>query len=147
MNPYLMLGVLGALLVSCAASGWLGWHERAARVPAELTQQQNVDAKECQQAQQLTKGANDALQKNRDAIAAQLDAYKLQHPPTCVRTAGATDNSGSRPEHDADNGASIDTGFLRDYAAKAEEYRSEVNICAGFLQAERKFINGQNQQK
>lgn len=147
MNPYLMLGAIGALLVSFAGGGLLGWHERSVRVPEELIEQQNVDAKECQKAQQLTKGANDALQKNRDTIAAQLDAYKLQHPPTCVRVTGTANVPGSRPEHAGSDGEGINSGFLRDYAAKAEEYRSEVNICAGFLQAERKFIDGQNQQK
>lgn len=145
MNPYLIIAALGALLVSFAGGGLLGWHERGIRVPAELTEQQDVDAKECQQAQQLTKGANDALQKDRDAISVQLDTYKLLHPPTCVRVTGTPNNPIGGTEHATADGESINTGFLRDYAAKCEEYRGEVIVCRDFLTAERKFYSAQNE--
>lgn len=147
MNPYLILVAIGALLVSFAGGGLLGWHERTVRVPAELTAQQDVDAKECQQAQQLTKGANDALQKNRDAIAAQLNTYKLRHPATCVRVTGTADNPSGGAEHAGSDGASVNTGFLRDYAAQAEQYRAEVSVCNEFLSSERKFYSSQNAEK
>lgn len=147
MNPYLALAAIGALLVSFAGGGILGWHERTVRVPAELTEQQGVDAKECQQAQQLTKGANDALQKDRDTIAAQLNAYQLLHPPTCVRLTGPANNSSGGAEHAAGDGESINTGFLRSYAAKCEEYRGQVKVCSDFLVSERKFYELENGQQ
>lgn len=145
MNPYIIIAAIGALLVSFSSGGLLGWHEKAVRVPAELTAQQNVDAKECQQAQQLTKGANDALQKDIDDIAAQLRTYKLRSPPACVRVAGTADNPSGGAEHAASDGTSINTGFLRDYAAKCEEYRSEVSVCSSFLASERKFYSLHNE--
>lgn len=137
MNPYLALAAIGALLVSFAGGGLLGWHERSIRVPEELTKQQDVDEKECQQVQQLTKGANDALQKDRDAIAAQLTSYKLRQPATCVRPTGTSDPINSGAEHAGNNGAGIATDWLLDYAAKAEEYRSQLIVCMDFLHSER----------
>lgn len=139
INPYLILGAVGALLVSFLGGGMLGWHERAIRVPEELEAQQTTDQQACAKSQQLTKDANDVLQKDRDTIAARLNALRLQHPPACVRVAKPAVIPASGAEHAGQDGAGtgISSDWLREYAAEAEGYRSQVSVCVDFLKKER----------
>lgn len=140
LNPYLILGLLGAYLATFIAGGVLGWHEKSIRVPSLLDKQQIADQQACASAQAKTQEANDALQKDRDLIAAKLAALKLQHPTTCVPTACSPHVSGSGAGHAGQNGAGINTDWLRDYAAEAESYRSQLVICKQFLDSERALV-------
>jgi hypothetical protein len=140
LNPYVILGVIGALLVSFIGGGVLGWHEKSIRVPALLEAQQTTDQQACAKVQLVTKEANDDLQKDRDGIAAKL-ALSLQQPPTYVPVARATHVCASGVKHAGQDAASSDTGissgWLLSYAAEAETYRSELTVCSDFLAAER----------
>jgi hypothetical protein len=138
MNPYLILGAVGALLVSFLGGGFLGWHERAVRVPAELVEQQTVDTKACDQVQLLTKRANNDLQKNNGVITRKLAALRLQHPAACVPVAGASNLPAGGQQHAGQDGGSVSADTLRGYAAEAETYRSELTVCTQFLAQERK---------
>lgn len=138
LNPYVIAGAIGLLLASFIGGGFLGWHEKSIRVPAELQSQEVVDALECSKAQQLTKVENDQLQKDRDGIADKLSTLQLQQPPTCVRVASSPDISNSGAKHAGQDGNGISSIWLRKYAAEAEQYRSEVTVCNDFLAEERK---------
>ena len=142
-NPYVILAIVGVWVLTLTGAAFGGWHERAARVPAELAAQSTTDGKECEKVQQLTKDANDALQKNRDTLAAQLSAYKLRHPPTCVRVASSPQLPSGGPGHAPNDGDSINTGWLIDYASTCEQYRSEVTSCVSFLAQERQLLEDQ----
>lgn len=140
MKVYVILGVMLFCLVIGAAGGY--YFEKS-RIPAKLTDQQTVDKQECDKAQQLTKGANDELQKDRDSIAAQLTTFKLQQPTACVCPASSPDPANCGAQHANAHGASprgVSTDWLRDYAAQAEQYRAEVSVCASFLQQERQLL-------
>lgn len=137
LNPYIIIVALGLLLVSFVTGGLLGWHERAIRVPAQLESQQTIDQQACEKVQQLTKDANNDLQKSRDDIAARLSALKLQHSPTCVRPTGAANLQPGGPKHARPDGTGLSSDWLREYAAEAEQYRREVMVCTGFLAKER----------
>jgi hypothetical protein len=137
MNQYLIAGVIAGLLVAFLGGIGLGWHERAIRVPAELEAQQTADQKTCSEAQQLTKDANDELQKDRDTIAANLSAYKLRVPASCVRVSSRPKLPSTGTKHAGSNGAGLSSDWLRTYAATAETYRSELGVCIDFLHQER----------
>lgn len=137
MNQYTILGFAGALLVSFLLGGALGWHEMAVRVPAKLDAQQSADAAVCQKSQQLTKDTNDALHKSRDDIASKLAALKLQHTSACVRPSSSPRLPNGGEQHAGQNGAGVNTDWLRDYAAEAELYRQSLSDCAGFVAKER----------
>lgn len=134
----LIIAFIVTIIVSLGGGGIVGWHERAVRVPAELTAQMNTDQANCEKAQQVTKDANDALQKDHDSIAAKLRSLKLQHNSTVVVpvTSGAN-LSGRGNQHAGQNGNALSTDTLRDYAAEAEQYRSQFVVCKGVLDQER----------
>lgn len=137
INPYLIIAAIGALLVSFISGGVLGWHEKAIRVPALLEAQQTTDQKECTKAQQLTKEANNVLQKNRDSIARKLAALRLQHPSTCVRVSSPSELPVSGDGHAGQNGSGLSTDWLREYAADAESNRKSIIECMDFVARER----------
>lgn len=141
MNGYLIAGALGAVILAFIAGGFFGYQYRASKVPAELTAQQVVDTQACAKTQDITKGSNDDLQKDRDAIAAKL-ADSVRQPPTCVPVARPTHVCPSGGKHAGHNDPSapasgLTTSWLNTYAATAETYRSELGVCAAFLDKER----------
>lgn len=125
-----------AIAVAFAAGGWIGWHERFLREPAMIEAQKTADVAECKAAQIITKEANNALQKNRDAIIKRLTALKLQ-PASCMPVSGSAELRGSGREHAGQNGGGLSSDWLRDYAGECELYRSEVIACIDFLKKER----------
>lgn len=131
--------ILGAILFGFVAGGALGYFISQHGIPALITDQQIADDKVCNQAQAVTKGANDVLQKDRDAIATQLDALRLQHPERCVRVSRPASVPGIGAKHANDDGSGVSSDWLRTYAAQCETYRSEVGVCVDFLAAERKI--------
>lgn len=137
MNPYLIIGLIGAYLVSFVAGGAIGWHEKSVRVPALLEAQQTTDKEQCAKAQKITKDANDALTKSRNTIAANLSTYKLQHPSTCVSVAPSTSVPASGGQYAGANGKGLSSDWLREYASIAETYRSQFTVCTQFLDQER----------
>lgn len=132
--------IVGAILVILIIGAVGGYYFCKSGIPAQLTDQQKTDKKECEAAQQVTKDANDALQKSRDSISSQLDALRLQHPTTCVRITRPADVSGAGGKHAAVDGNGLSSDWLRSFAAQCESYRSEMNICADFLTQERQII-------
>lgn len=138
MTPLQIYIAIGSLLASLLGGGIIGWHERALRVPAELTAQVNTDHLACEASQKLTKDANDALQKDRDTIARKLAALKLQHPSTGLHVASSSNIPTSGAGHAGQNGTVISADSLRDYAAEAEQYRAQFLVCSQLLDAERK---------
>lgn len=143
MNPYLIAGALAAIIAAFICGGIFGYEYRAGKVPAELLAQQTADTKACSTSQQITEGSNDDLQKNRDSIAAKLTALSVQHTPACVSVAKRPNVRPSGSEHAGQDGASpatsINSDWLRSYAADAETYRSELTVCTSFLADERKL--------
>lgn len=140
MNGYLIAGALGAVILAFIAGGFFGYQYRASKVPAELTAQQVVDTQACAKTQDITKGSNDDLQKDRDAIAAKL-ADSVRQPAACVPVASPTHVCAAGPKHAGRNDQSAATGlttsWLNTYAATAETYRSELGRCVDFLGKER----------
>lgn len=139
MNPYIIIGLIAAFILNSGVSGFVGWHERAIRVPAELAAQKDTDTKACDKAQAVTKGENDALQKNRDVIAHKLASYKLQHP-TCVSVTSSPNLPGSGPEHAGHDGTGLSSDWLNDFAATCEGYRSTLMVCTDFVKKERELM-------
>ncbi len=137
LNPYMVAIALGLLLVSFIAGGFLGWHERSIRVPDQLQGQQVADQVECAKGQQLTEDTNDQLKKSRDDIAAKLAALQLQQPAACVPLPARTGVPNSGDQHARPNGGGLSTSWLRQFAAEAEGYRSQLTICTDFLLIER----------
>ena len=134
------IGLAAAAALAILITGFcVGWHEKALRVPALLEAQKAEDVNACTQAQQTTKEANDALQKDRDDIAARLASLKLQHPAACVPVACKAHIPARGDEHAGQDGAGfgLNTDWLRDYAAEAELYRSQLMVCTTFLDQER----------
>lgn len=111
-----------------------GWHERVLREPAMLTSQKTADAQACTDAQAITKETNDALQKDRDAIAQRLSALELQ-PSTCVPVTDKAEPPASGGKHAGSNG--VTSRALREFAATCEEYRVGLKWCEEFLDKER----------
>jgi hypothetical protein len=141
MNPYLIIGALGAVIVAFIVGGFFGYQYRASKVPAELTAQQVVDTQACAKTQDITKGSNDDLQKDRDAIAAKL-ADSVRQPAACVPVARPTHVCASGAKHAGRNDQSpaatgLTTSWLNTFAATAETYRSELSVCTSFLDKER----------
>jgi hypothetical protein len=132
----IVFALLGCLILGAVG----GYYFCKSGIPAQLTDQQTTDKKECEAAQQITKDANDALQKSRDSISSQLDALRLQHPTTCVRVTGRADVSGAGNKYAAANGNGLSSDWLRAFAAQCESYRSEINVCVDFLAQERQVI-------
>lgn len=117
------------ILIIAGGSGYLGWHERALREPDMLASQQSADTKACSNAQAITKGENDALNADRNRIAADAARYKLRHPETCIYPARTSKLQPGGGQHAILYG--ISTDWLRDYSAVCETYRSEVMVCTG----------------
>lgn len=140
LNPYVIGAIIAGLLMSFTGGGLLGWHEKALRVPALLDAQKTTDQTACATAQQLTKDTNDGIQKSDTYITQRAAALGLQHPSACVRASSRTHIPASGPQHAGQDGAVIDTGQLRAYAADAETYRTNLSECTEFLTKERELF-------
>lgn len=101
----------------------------------DMAKQIAADVLQCNIDKQITREANDALQKDHDIIANRLAALKLQRPKTCVPVTSKAQLSADRPEYAGSYGITSDA--LREYAADAEGYRSALITCDKFLDAER----------
>lgn len=131
------LFAIGAAIIACFGAGW---HVRglsdASKLQSALAAQESVLHKQCDDEKQVTKGANDALQKNLATISAKLAAAKRMHPSLCIRpVTGVAKPAASGGELTRQNGISSD--WLRDFAAECETYRSEVITLNDFGTAER----------
>lgn len=128
------------VLIAFLAGGALGYFYSQDGIPAIKLAQQQADMKECRASQQITKDANDDIQKNSTVIADKLASNELQHPATCVSVAGTADVSANRPKHAGSNGKAINSNWLRAFAAQCETYRSELLVCTKFIADERQLI-------
>lgn len=133
-----LIGVIGAVLATFLAGCYVTRQIDNSRLKHALDEQQTLLQSQCNADKAVTKGANDALQKNLNTIAGKLAAAKRLHESMCVTpvTGMAEPTSGGR-EHAGQNG--ISTGWLRDFAAECETYRSEVIILNEFGASERKL--------
>jgi len=113
----------------------MGWHEKSKRVDIAESALSNAIAK-CEADKKLTLEANDALQRDKDAIARKLANSKWMLKAQCVPIARTPVTSDSRPEYAGSDGLS--TEWLLDYAAQCELYRSSVIVAQKFLEDERK---------
>jgi len=142
MSGYIILLLMAISLLGGAGGTWYvkGNADKLALEAAINTQKEN-DNKFCAKEKQITKEANDGLQKDRDAITANLAKYQQLHPPQCIMPAitkpAAKGKHRARPT--AANG--ISTGWLRSFAADdcavyraalIREYRFEDAIWALF---------------
>ncbi len=130
----------GISAVACLAVGGYVTHQwDKSALESALAEQKTALIEECEKNKAITKGANDALQKDRDAIAAKLIASKQLHPAKCVPITrnAITPISGGRPA--GQNGEGISSDWLRDFAAEdCATYRSQRMILEKFIQDERK---------
>ena len=87
----------------------------------------------CEASKIVTKEANDALQRDRDIIAAKLaSARRVQ--PRCVPVASGQPNAlKAGAEHARPYARGIRTEWLLDYAAQCETYRSERIVLEKFI--------------
>ena len=108
-----------------------------AKHEAALIAQRVEDQKQCDMDKNLTKEANDALQKDRDTIAARLNSLLMQHPAGCVMPVPHSSQlpSSGKGKHAGQNGgrAGVSTDWLREFAAECEGYRTEVEACTKFV--------------
>jgi hypothetical protein len=105
---------------------------------AAIEDQKMADAKQCAAEKQITKEANNALQKDRDDITARLTALKLQHPATCVSVTRSPDVQHRQRRPVGRNGVSSD--WLYTYAAEqCSNYWRQLKVCDKFLDDERKI--------
>lgn len=137
LKPYkLYLLIACGLLVMAATWRVLDWRNDAHLLSAEKLAHSRDNAK-CESDKLLTKGANDALQTDRDRIAAKLAGLKRLHPERCVPvvaspaklTISAGGFSGAH---------GVASGALRDFAADCNITRSERIVLEKFLVDERK---------
>lgn len=129
---------LGAVIASFSG----GWYVEAqiakGHLARELEAQKQELVKKCEDAQAITKGANDGLQKANDAIAAKLATLKRLQPSRCIAPSSKTDMAGLRGEHAGQNGNVAGTSdAFRDYGATCEEIRQSYLICVKFVDDER----------
>jgi len=106
---------------------------------SRIAAQKDADVAECNVDKQTTKEATDALQKNRDELAARLAALKLQRPASCVLVTRSTNvlNRGDRPARQNERGLSSD--WLLDFSAnECSNYWRQLKVCDKFLDDERK---------
>lgn len=128
-------GALAAFLLSyalhCVSMAYLeAAHEKA------LSDQKTALIAQCDKDKATTKEAQDALQRNYDSIAARLARFKRMQRASCVPVSSSADGSGSGNGHVGTNG--ISSGFLLDFAAECETYRSTVIVLDKFIADERK---------
>lgn len=99
-----------------------------------LADQKTQLEKTCADDAAITKGKNDELQTNLDAVSRERDRLKRVQPARCViPTTGKTDLAGVRQEHAAGNGGGINSDWLRDYAATCEQIRVSFHTCTSFV--------------
>lgn len=91
--------------------------------------------KSCADDAAITKGKNDELQTNLDAVTRERDRLKRVQPARCVLAtpAGKTDMAGVQRQHAGENGVGINSDWLRDYAAECEQIRVSYGTCTGFV--------------
>lgn len=106
------------------------WREKANqldKVKAELSS--------CELGKKTTKEANDALQKDRDVIAARLANSKRMYS-SCVSVSSTANSAPGGKQYARQDGLSTD--WLLEYAAECETYRSQRIRLEEFLNNERK---------
>lgn len=90
--------------------------------------------KQCADDAAITKGKNDELQTNLDAVSRERDRLKRVQPARCIiPSSGKADVAGVRQEHATGNGIGISSDWLRDYAATCEQIRLSFQTCTGFV--------------
>ncbi len=112
----------------------LGWyvHSRIAEshLKRALQAQEEALVAQCQEDKAITKGTNDALQKDRDDLAKRVAALKLQRPAKCVPVTGeAKLPIGGRGYA----GTYISSDWLYDFGGECEGYRSQLKSCIKFI--------------
>lgn len=127
-------GALAAFLLSYALHYVSVTYLEAAHEKA-LSDQKTALTEQCDKDKATTKEAQDALQRNYDSIAARLTRLKRVQPARCVPISISADGSGSGNGHAGANG--ISSGFLLDFAAECETYRSTVIVLDKFIKDER----------
>lgn len=118
------------------AGGWAAHQWDAWALKSALSEQETTLVKQCDAQKKITEEANNALQKDRDTIAAKLASSKLLQPAKCVSVASVANHTSSGGEHAGQNGVRSD--WLYEYAAECETYRSEVILLNNFGLGERK---------
>lgn len=128
---------LAALLTAIIAfgAGSIVVHRLEEKQEKALTDQISADGQRCIAAQNITKEANDEIQTDHKRITARAAVSRVQRPATCVPVTGTAKLSADREQHAGQDGLAAQA--LRNYAAEAEGYRSEVNTCIKFLTEER----------
>lgn len=128
-------GALAAFLLSYALHYAAASYVEA-RHEEELTAQKTALTAQCDKEKTTTKEANDALQRDRDFIAARLVRLKRMQLTSCVPVSSSSNNSDSGDGHAGAHG--LRSEFLLDFAAECEGYRSTVIVLDKFIADERK---------
>ena len=110
----------------------LSWRSEALKVPGLESALSN-----CEAGKRITTEANDALQKDRNTIAARLAAAKRVRA-NCVLVSSPANPGETRAEHARRNEQGISSHWLLDYAAVCEQYRSERIVLEKFIADERR---------
>lgn len=100
----------------------------------KLDDQHTADVAACDKDKAITKGTNDALQKDRDAIARKLADFKRMQPSHCVPVAALkTEPATGGDGHAGQNGIGLESDWLREYAAECENYRRQRITLESFI--------------
>lgn len=105
------------------------------RHAAAIEAQKTADIQQCNIDKQITRQANDNLQKDRDDITRKYDDLRMHKPMRCVVPSKPSELSSGGVGYARQNGISPD--WLRGYAAECEVYRRSVVTCVAFLGSER----------
>lgn len=132
-SKLISLAAIGAIIVVIAAI-WITHRLDEAETQDQLNSQKSVDQRACDKAQEITKGANDALQKDRDVINQRLNAM-LVRPAACVPIRQVTHMARSGKQ--LSGSAGLSSGWLYGYAADCEKARTTALTCEKFVNDER----------
>ncbi len=107
----------------------VAWIE--ARHRTELVNLETSLKEKCESDKQITKDANDGLQKQIGIIAGKLAASKRLRATCIVPVTGKDNPAAAGGKHAGQNGISSD--WLRDYAADCETYRQQRITLESFI--------------
>lgn len=138
MNPMILLGAIPSAL-GVGALAWLLHTVDVGRIEARqrtaLTEQAATLAEQCNADKKLTKETEDGYQKRIAGLNSDINALKLRKPPRCVPVTAkpSVRPHAATPEAKLSGGDGIDSGFLIDYAGRAEECRLKLIGLQGFV--------------
>lgn len=139
MNPLILLGAIPSALAALALA-WLLHTVDVGRIEAQqrnaLQEQATALQDKCDADKKLTEGVENDYQKQVNALNSAIDALRLRKPARCVPVRVAVPAKrpdAATPETKLPVGDGLGSGYLIDYAGRAEECRLKLIGLQGFI--------------